>query len=756
MFPYCRALRENYCTFQAWLTAHLQVERNAGVSRLRQALQMVDTEKRRTLAVTAVLSDVASTVQSLLQACSQTLPAATGNGLTERNVHVSHTVDVSRHGDSTCAAKPLHQHRDTAPADLLCDREYCSQAHNQRLHTICSVMGKYRQTSDSSCPTSDLSYKICHGQASMQDRCCRHGKSKRNLTERNHSQICCLSRGTTETDRGYSWIQADSEDKTGVTDRSTSKGICDLSVDEGIGWRSVIPDSLNRLSSVCERLISDHAACFTLLGLDPRHFLSLTEAVWASLQNRCQSSCWNNPGIDSRVEALEEENRNLLNELNVLKSRLADKNEEIVKLQYRLERFETVLKNGSCSSGSLCDTRGDPLKGNNREIPRTVSKPPGNMKKMCADLHGSSHPTNNSNTSTSANNGLYPVLKCSKIATSDTIVVCSKTAGRKRPRLTASEEECRSSDNSIRGATDKLRNQLTLRVRDTGLEKVRTEPGKIGLKESKEKAGLEKDTVTRVNGNSSTTSRASTKIVQEPTSSGHPLTVTQSSIQRTAGTAHQRAAALLPANRLQPIDRKKSLITQQIHATERRTDSLIVEKIQATGVQPAGLWTLSQIPSTHLVTDIHKVDGTMAPISESHQEQYGYTHSNETSSSEKSTVQCRSNKSEGKGEDKTSNRKSRRALRAGVVSLVSSAISDSTSMLARTGLPGKATVSKCMRCQELFSWADNHKLTCSCGSEALASAQKNDHQRSVARVFNQWRCRLQAENSHGCCSGQHV
>lgn len=721
---------------------------------------MADTERRRTLAVTAVLSDVAGTVHCLLQACSATLPGATGHGLAERNVHVSHRAHVSTRGDSTCATKPLQQLRDTAQANLHCDHEYSCQTHNQCLLTICSEMGKFQDTSDSSSRTrestsnGDPDYKICHGQVSEQDRCCRHGKTKRNSTERHHCQICCLNIGTStkEKDTSYNWIQADSEGKTGVTDHSTSKGICDLSVDEGTGLRSVITDSLNRLSSLCERFISDHVACFTLLGLDPRHSVSLTEAVWASLQNRCQSSCWNTPGVDSRVEALEEENRNLLNELNVLKSRLADKKAEIVNLQYRLERFETVLKTGSCSSVGLCDTRGDPLKGNNkRETPRKVNKPLGYMKKMCADLRGSSHTTNSSNTSIGANNGLYPVLQCSKIATNDTILVCSKTAGRKHPRLTASEEDSRSSDNSTRGVTDKLRNQLKLGVKETGLEKVSTDPVKIGQKESKETAGLEMDTVARVNGSRSTTSRASPKIVGEPTSRGHPLTVTQSSVQRTEGTAHHAAAVVLPANRLQPIDRSKSRIIQQTHAIESRTDSLIVEKIHATGGQPAGVWTVSsQIPSTRLVTDTNKVAGTMTPISESHKEQYGYTNSNKTSSSEKSTAQCRANKSERNGENKNCKMKSRGALRAGVVSLVTSAISDSTSMLARTALPGKATVSKCLRCQELFSWADNHQLTCSCRSEPLAGAQKHDHPRSVARVFNQWRCRLQTENSQGC------
>ncbi|XP_076456556.1 uncharacterized protein LOC143290888 [Babylonia areolata] len=65
-------------------------------------------------------------------------------------------------------------------------------------------------------------------------------------------------------------------------------------------------------------------------------------------------------------------------------------------------------------------------------------------------------------------------------------------------------------------------------------------------------------------------------------------------------------------------------------------------------------------------------------------------------------------------------------------------------------------VSKCLRCQKLFTATDNHKLACCFHSKSKERMEVYNDDGQLVRVQYVWKCCHQKGDNDGCCYGQHV
>ena len=73
--------------------------------------------------------------------------------------------------------------------------------------------------------------------------------------------------------------------------------------------------------------------------------------------------------------------------------------------------------------------------------------------------------------------------------------------------------------------------------------------------------------------------------------------------------------------------------------------------------------------------------------------------------------------------------------------------------LARTR---SGQVSKCLRCQKLFTATDNHKLACCYHGKGKERMEVYSDGGQLVRVHYVWKCCNQQAESDGCCYGHHV
>jgi len=69
---------------------------------------------------------------------------------------------------------------------------------------------------------------------------------------------------------------------------------------------------------------------------------------------------------------------------------------------------------------------------------------------------------------------------------------------------------------------------------------------------------------------------------------------------------------------------------------------------------------------------------------------------------------------------------------------------------------GGQKVSKCLRCQKLFTLNDNHKKSCCYHPRSKERVEEYTNKGRLTRVTYLWQCCQQGVESQGCCYGQHI
>ncbi|XP_059175469.1 uncharacterized protein LOC131955365 [Physella acuta] len=660
-FIISRVLRENYATFYAWLSAHIQTERNAWAVRLKRALELTEKQRKINLDTGDHVIDTALTLKALVQCCSI---AAMGAGTQPR----------------TYSSEEPNQ----TPDDVINPRV------PQRVRTIPSQKGSSSLETTSDRPTRSL-----HHYASVPDirstKNQNHPASFSNEdTKQGTTRTACkqtLSTTTHTTNRC-------SDSKLYQSTNHIITNTADIPVEDynNVDWKQMTRECMEQMQEICHTFISERKKCLKMLSIKPQQYTSLEEALAAYIQDRNASSNVKKRDIEKRLMALESENRKLIEEMTALQGTLLEKQNNALNLQQQLGHLENILTKDARVLVNKCVGTDEVKPG-----VKAVQQSSNWSDKLAVSSNGSKI-TVISPADKSHNRRVSRSNKEFKHASGQfEVVVSDKTSSR------PASDDRGSSDTS----SDKTKNTRERSLIEISEEKLRM---------LKERAQKLEDSLHDAISSMSKQGRES-----ELPSNLAPLNTKG---LNNGADDHRRLQTNSVAPRIVVI--KRPLSNQR----RSRSETLLLDT-ESTSLLSGRSVNLT----THNMSDRSQVQSCLTIVPGK-----GDTSSKQLINETKNNLQMPNETDQQENTSKEQSPQKKKTPR----------------IISRYRAAGGGMVSKCLRCQKLFSAVDNHKLACYYHTKEKERIEHYDPSGKLVRVMYAWMCCRQPQEIDGCCYGQHI
>lgn len=791
-------MRENYATFYSWLSSHLQTERNAWTTRLIQALENADNERKSSLQCRNLVVESAARLRMLVKTSSNIL-----FGIPDKDDATFFKTDKRRRTgkrDIDMMNRYGRRFNIIGNGFTVDTNGYLSDSNAER---VSGRFRRFRQTKRTQVKNKKHLAPSNFRLVQVSNSKCEHinydSDPGENITEWQKraeddyggevikDEVKMQTKQNEDNKKSYtlttSEIENNNIDCDSVHSGYNLEGFI-IEDDRYTDWNQALIDSIEVLTDICDTLLMDRKSCFQIMKVNPKRCESLVDAVSNLMKNK-HSEINSKRDIEKRFRSLEHENRALQEEMGTLHKTLADKSRDALNLQCQLDRLENIMSSYSVPKVNKCVGTNEDMfpavfKNNltvgGSKTPRQNNQSTTNTPKLSRTPRTEKEIKNKTVELPSVNGtGNLKHLKHNREFHSPNLLGATKNLER-RP----SQEMCKSDEPTATNGSLQPHPQPSIVVREPSLIEISEEKLKTLKQRARKLEDSLHDAITSMERlNKSTQESLGTTSANASLASMGSLY--NKNLERNGPKTFkkwQKASFEVNSKPPEGISGKHSTPTPRV-AVIKRTDSYYSpqhtgdnngnpknQDYQLLVSEPSSLLEGRAILSAPREGAVDRTLVSSDLRISSEKLNYGRAALRSSRSTHNDDCKTQSDDDLSQFNDSdcinTYRRQPDQTLPGNTSTPSQSQQQSKQSRRVRARhnasrfLGGKQTVSKCLRCQKLFSPTDNHKLACCYHKKDKERLEHYDNSGMLIRVIYAWKCCHQPQEAEGCCYGQHV